>query len=101
LTASSVSASYECVNHGGNVAPGQPIVQQNVQGPTVQIAPHNGQITFTVKLAAPTPPSARDACPNGNWSVRITSLSFSGVVLHLQQNGTDLLTRNFGTLSAP
>lgn len=100
LTASSVSATYECVNHGGNVAPGQPTVQQDVTGPVVQIAPHNGQITFSVSLAAPTPPSSADTCPNGNWTVRRTSLTFSGVVLHLQQNGTDLLTRDFGTFSA-
>src|SRR5262249_56072270 len=46
LTASSVSATYECVNHGGNVAPGQPVVLQNVTGPTQNITPRNGQIRF-------------------------------------------------------
>jgi hypothetical protein len=99
LTASSVSATYECVNHGGNVAPGQPVVLQNVTGPTQTITPHNGQITFSPTIPPPATPSAKDECPNGNWKVQITSLTFSDVVLHLQQPpGTDVLTFSFGTI---
>ena len=99
LTASSVSATYECVNHGGNVAPGQPVVTQNVAGPTQTITPHNGQITFSVGIPPPAPPSAATECPNGNWTVRITSLTFSNVVLHIQQPaGTDVLTFGFGNI---
>ena len=99
LTASSVTATYECVNHGGNVAPGQPVVTQNVVGPTQTITPHNGQITFSVGIPPPTPPSAATECPNGNWTVRITSLTFSNVVLHIQQPpGTDVLTFSFGNI---
>jgi hypothetical protein len=99
LTASSVSATYECVNHGGNVAPGQPVVLQNVTGPTQTITPHNGQITFSPNIPPPPTPSAKDECPNGNWKVQITSLTYSDVVLHLQQPpGTDVLTFDFGTI---
>ncbi len=99
LTASSVTATYECVNKGGNVAPGQPIVTQNVTGPTQTITPHNGQITFSPTIPPPTPPSAATECPNGNWKVRLTSLTYSDVVLHIQQPpGTDVLTFDFGTI---
>jgi hypothetical protein len=99
LTASSVSATYECVNKGGNVAPGQPVVLQNVTGPTQTITPHNGQITFSPTIPPPPTPSSRTTCPNGNWSVRLTSLTYSDVVLHLQQPpGTDVLTFSFGTI---
>src|SRR5919197_3400435 len=70
LTASSVSATYECVNKGGNVAPGQPVVTQDVTGPTQNITPRNGQITFSPNIPVPPTPSARTECPNGNWSVR-------------------------------
>lgn len=99
LTADTVTATYECVNHGGNVAPGQPIVEQNVTGPTQTITPHNGQITFSPTIPPPTPPSAKVECPNGNWTVRITSLTYTNVVLHIQQPpGIDLLTWNFGTI---
>jgi Tfp pilus assembly protein FimT len=99
LTASSVSATYECVNKGGNVAPGQPVVLQNVTGPTQNITPRNGQITFSPNIPPPPTPSARTECPNGNWSVRLTSLTFNDVVLHIQQPpGTDVLTFSFGDI---
>lgn len=99
LTASSVTATYECVNKGGNVAPGQPTVTQNVTGPTEEITPHNGQITFAATLPVPTPPSAATECPNGNWAVRLTSLTYTDVVLHIQQPmGVEILTFDFGTI---
>jgi hypothetical protein len=99
LTASSVSATYECVNKGGNVAPGQPVVTQDVTGPHQTIPPRNGQITFSPNLPVPTPPSAASECPNGNWKVRLTSLTYTDVVLHIQQPpGTDVLTFDFGTI---
>lgn len=99
LTADSVTATYECVNKGGNVAPGQPTVTQNVQGPVQTITPHNGQITFSATLPAPTPPSSKTECPNGNWSVRLTSLTYTNVVLHIEQPaGQEILSYNFGTI---
>ena len=99
LTADSVSATYECVNKGGNVAPGQPIVLSNVTGPTQTIAPRNGQITFSPNLPPPPTPSARTECPNGNWSVRLTSLTYTNVVLHIEQPpGTEVLSFSFGTI---
>ena len=99
LTADSITATYECVNKGGNVAPGQPVVTQNVAGPTQTITPHNGQITFSATLPVPTPPSAATECPNGNWSVRLTSLTYTNVMLHIQQPaGVEILTFNFGTI---
>jgi hypothetical protein len=99
LTAASVTATYECVNRGGNVAPGQPVVTQNVTGPTQTITPHNGLITFSATLPVPTPPSPATECANGNWTVRLTSLTYTNVVLHIQQpGGVDVLTFNFGTI---
>jgi hypothetical protein len=94
-----VSATYECVNKGGNVAPGQPVVLSNVTGPAQNITPRNGQITFSPNLPPPPTPSARTECPNGNWSVHLTSLTYTNVVLHIQQPpGTDVLTFSFGTI---
>jgi hypothetical protein len=99
LTADSVSATYECVNHGGNVAPGQPIVTQSVSGPQQPITAHNGQISFSPTLSPPAKPDAATECPSGKWTVRTTSLTFTNVVLHIQQpSGTDVLTFNFGNL---
>jgi hypothetical protein len=99
LTADSVSATYECVNKGGNVAPGQPVVLSNVTGPTQNITPRNGQITFSPNLPPPPTPSAATQCPNGNWSVRLTSLTYTNVVLHIEQPpGTEVLSFSFGTI---
>jgi hypothetical protein len=99
LTASSVSATYECVNKGGNVAPGQPTVTSAVTGPTQTITPHNGQISFSPTIPPPATPSSASTCPNGNWTVRRTSLTYNDVVLHIQQpEGTDVLTFSFGTI---
>ena len=100
LTASSVSENVICVNHGGNTAVGQGTFESNVTGPTQNITPRNGQITFSPTLSPPTTPTpAQAGCPNGNWTVRVLSVTYSGVVLHIQQPpGTDVLTMSFGTI---
>ena len=99
LTADSITATYACQNHGGNVAPGQPVVTQGVTGPTQTIAPHNGNIKFSPTIPPPTPPSVKTECPNGNCKLVLTSLTYTNVVLHIQQPpGTDVLTDNLGTI---
>jgi hypothetical protein len=99
LTATSVRATYECVNKGGNVAPGQPLVTSAVTGPVSHITPRNGQITFTVTLPPPATPSSAETCPNGNWSVRLLSLTYFGVVLHVNQISDGVfLTANLGDI---
>src|SRR5262249_56643889 len=93
LTASSITATYNCKNHGGQIAPGQPVVTQNVTGPVQDIAPSNGNIKFSPTIPVPAPPSAAVECPNGNWTVVLTSLTYADVMLHIQQPpGTDVLT---------
>ncbi|MEV8018781.1 hypothetical protein AB0O76_21065 [Streptomyces sp. NPDC086554] len=99
LTADSVDAEYVCVNRGGNTAPGQGIEFQRVVGPVQNIAPRNGQITFrNVGITPPETPSAREVCPNANWRVRLLHLTFNNVVIHLQQDGEDILTRDLGDI---
>jgi hypothetical protein len=101
LTADSVTANFTCVNKGGNVAPGQPLVISPVAGPTQDITPRNGQITFSATLPPPPTPSVADTCPNGNWSLRLDSLIYTNVVVHIQQGGVDILSQNLGTFSIP
>jgi hypothetical protein len=91
LTADSVSVTFQCQNHGQNFAPGHPATSNSVTGPVEDIAPHNGQITFNVSLPAPVP-SAADVCPSKKWTVVVSHVDYLGVVLHIQQNGVDLLT---------
>jgi hypothetical protein len=91
LTADSVSVTFQCQNHGQNFAPGHPATSNAVTGPVEDIAPHNGQITFNVSLPAPVP-SAANVCPSKKWTVVVSHVDYLGVVLHIQQNGVDLLT---------
>jgi hypothetical protein len=99
LTASQVIENVVCVNHGGNIAPGQGTSESNVVGPSEEIAPHNGQITFSAQLFPPPVPTSKQAgCPNDNWKVKVLSLTYDDVVLHIDQNGTDVLTESFGNI---
>ena len=95
-----MQATYVCTNPGGNVAPGQPVVNQNVTGPAQNITPRNGRITFSPTIPPPAPPSAATECPNGNRHVVLTWLTYNNVTLHLQQppDTPDVLTFNFGTI---
>jgi hypothetical protein len=99
LTADSETATFECVNKGGNVAPGQPVVVSPVTGPTQNITPRGGNITFSATIPPPPTPNPKVECPNGNWTVQILSLSYTNVVLHIQEPvGTDILTFSFGNI---
>ncbi|MGW0779014.1 hypothetical protein ACWD01_36720 [Streptomyces sp. NPDC002835] len=99
LTASSVEAEYVCSNRGGNIAPGQGVEFQNVTGPVTTIQPRNGQITFrNVTIPVPETPSPQEVCPNPNWNVTLLHLTFNDVVLHIQRNGQDILTRDLGDI---
>lgn len=91
LTATSITTFFHCVNHGTNFAPGHPASEAPAQGPTEIIAPHNGTIKFDVTLPAPVP-KAVDVCPNKNWTVVVDESDYFGVVLHIQQNGVDILS---------
>ena len=99
LTAQSVTATYSCQNHGGNIAPGQPVVTQNVSGPTQSITPHNGQITFSPNIPVPAPPSAASECPGANWKVVLSNLSYTGVQLTIAQGGSTVL--QYGPVNVP
>lgn len=68
-------------------------------GPTTPIPPSNGNITFTVGIPAPPAPSASALCPSSNWNVLLVSITYVNVVLHIQQNGVDVLTVPLGTFS--
>jgi hypothetical protein len=90
-------ASFACVNPGGNEAPGQNKVPFTASSVTTISAGDikNGNLAFNVS-APQTPPTATAAeagCPNGNWSTRLTEVSFSNVRLVIEQPaGTVIFT---------
>ncbi|HET7389178.1 MAG TPA: hypothetical protein VFJ51_00020 [Nitrososphaeraceae archaeon] len=69
-----------------------------LQGQTTLITPRNGQITASASIGPPPLPSSAQVCPNPNWSISILRLTYDNVVLHIQQNGLDILTFNFGNV---
>jgi hypothetical protein len=102
LTASEVDVFYQCKNNGGNFVPGHPATFTGVAGPTQNISPHNGQITFNVSLPAPVVVANKANCgSNGNWTVVVSRVDYLGVTLHIQQDSTDILTDHPNDFTAP
>jgi hypothetical protein len=98
LTSSGGTAELQCVNPGGNNPPPKLVDFGPLQGQTTFIQPRNGQITASATIGPPPLPGASEICPNPNWSVQLVSITYEDVVLHIQQNGVDILTFNFGTV---
>jgi hypothetical protein len=96
LTSSGGSADLQCDNKGGNDPPPKRVDFGPLQGEVVTVQPRNGQVTASPSLGPPDLPGADEICPNPNWSVRIISLTYTDVELHIQQGGVDILTFDFG-----
>jgi hypothetical protein len=98
LSSSGGSADLQCVNPGGNNPPPKQVDFGPLQGQVVTVQPRNGQVSASPTIGPPSLPGASEICPNPNWSVQINSLTYENVVLHIQQQGSDILTYNFGTV---
>jgi hypothetical protein len=100
VTSTNVSGNIQCQNNGGNFPAPKNYDFGPLTGPTTNITPHNGQITFSVSVGPPTLPSASDLCPNGKkWTVVILSLTYKNVQLFLDDtSGNHLLQYNFGDI---
>lgn len=98
LSSSGGTADLQCVNPGGNNPPPKRVDFGPLQGQVVTVQPNNGQVSASPSIGPPSLPSAAQICPNPNWDVKIVSLTYDNVVLHIQQNGVDVLTFNFGNV---
>jgi hypothetical protein len=96
LTSSGGTAVLQCQNPGGNNPPPKQVAFGPLQGQITFIQPNNGQITASATIGPPALPSASQICPNPNWNVLLLSITYNNVVLHIQQQGNDILTFNFG-----
>jgi hypothetical protein len=83
------TASVECTNHGGNVAPGQD-TSVTTTGTVSGIEVKNGNASFSVTTAEPVVSS--DLCPNPLWSARAVDVAFSSATLDFYQGGVLVLT---------
>ena len=85
-------ATVECRNPAGNVAPGQ-ATAVDVSGSQTGIQPKNGRATFNVTTIAPT--VGPEACPNPQWTARVTDVDFTSATLTLQQGGQTVFQGTF------
>jgi hypothetical protein len=87
------TASVDCRNHGGNVAPGQrtSVTATGTSGPLE--TPRNGHYVFTVTTDPPPPPPPTPTCPNPNWTAEITDVEFDSATLFLFED--DVLSDSF------
>jgi hypothetical protein len=72
------TASVECTNPGGNVAPGQDTAV-DVAGSSGELeTPRSGTFTFRdLRTAAPTVPNF-PTCPNPQWMASVVDVTFVG-----------------------
>jgi hypothetical protein len=97
----------ECVNPGGNVAPGRNPIQLSLTLTSAPLqADSNGNASVYIRIPdpatiSPTPvnPSAKQAgCPNGNWRVRgiqPASARWQSAQVVVLKNGTSELLENY------
>jgi hypothetical protein len=80
-------ATVECINPGGNRAPGQDTAV-TVAGTTDPLpTPRNGQFRFTVTTDSPAPLPATPTCPNPQWMPEIVDVAFTEATLSLFEDG--------------
>ncbi len=82
------TATVECTNPGGNVAPGQDTAV-NVSGSSGPLAtPRNGQFRFSLTSVDPEPLPPTPTCPNRKWTPNAVDVTFGDATLTLRENGT-------------
>ena len=80
------TATVECTNPGGNVAPGQTFSFTGAGSTGDQATPRNGQFRYSVTTAAPTAPAG--SCPNPMWTAEVVDVQFTTATITLFENGT-------------
>lgn len=85
-----------CIDSGGAIS--ELLAFGPVQGQTTLVQPRNGNVAAIVTIGPPALPSASDVCLNTSDTIEVIKITYDNVVLHIQQNGVDILTFNFGNV---
>jgi hypothetical protein len=80
------TATVECTNPGGNVAPGQTFTTTATGTSGPQPTPRNGQFRFTVTTDTPTAPPG--SCPNPGWTAEVVDVTFGDATITLFEDST-------------
>jgi hypothetical protein len=79
------TASVECTNPAGNVAPGQSF-DTTVAGTSGPLqTPRNGQFRFRVESDTPSAPPG--SCPNPMWTASVVDVEFGNATITLTEDG--------------
>jgi hypothetical protein len=80
------TASVECTNPAGNVAPGQSFTTTTTGTSGPVPTPRNGQFRFSVETTTPTAPPG--SCPNPMWTATVTDVTFTTATITLLEDST-------------
>src|SRR5262249_38498913 len=85
------------INPGGHTVPGHPAtVTETRTLPISASEVKNGEVFFSVTTPPPATPTAKQAgFPNNNWTVIVTSVSFTSVTITVKQGGKTVLNQTF------
>jgi hypothetical protein len=98
LSSSGGDSGLICTNLQQKGYPSKLYNFNGIKGQDVTIQPVNGEISNSTMIGPPQVPSASDFCTVSSMNVKIESITYDGVVLHIQQNGADVLTFDFGSV---
>jgi hypothetical protein len=84
ISSADATATVECTNPAGNVAPGQTF-DTGVSGSGQFQPTKNGRTDFSVTTTAPTAPAG--SCPNPQWSAAVTDVTFGDTTITGTQGG--------------
>jgi hypothetical protein len=80
------TASVECENPGGNVAPGQDTTVTTLGDSGRLPTPRNGNFNFSLDTEAPTAPDS--SCPNDSWTPNVVDVTFTTATIQLFEDST-------------
>jgi hypothetical protein len=79
------TATVECTNPAGNVAPGQTF-DTTASGSSGPLAtPRNGQFRFSLESVTPAAPAG--SCPNPQWTANVVDVEFGDATITLEEDG--------------
>jgi hypothetical protein len=87
-----------CTNKGGNVAPGQSLVNVEVTGEGTFPSDENGNVNVDLVTEVPTISAQEAGCPGPNWTVTPTSVEFVSFEFIVKQSGATPID-NFYTIN--
>lgn len=98
LSSSGGDSGLTCVDLQQQSAPSKLFSFNALKGPEVIIQPVNGEISNSSTIGPPQLPSSSDFCFISALNIEIESITYEDVVLHVQQNGLNVLTFDFGNV---